>query len=148
MVSPLLKGKASIRRAEKTFDLAVSALKKGDARLAVSRAITAVIIAARSGQKKKADLLIKKVRKILQGMMISRMADTVAGLSGRVKSDLFLKCQHPEVMVSHLARNGVPFDGIEISGDGIIVRRKYVPMARKVLISVTGGRKRTILKVS
>lgn len=149
-MSDLLKGRAKVADAERTMGLSVSAYKKGNLRLAVSRAITAIIIAARSRSPKRAQKVIASARKLIHGVAISKMSGTIKGLMGPSKKDLSIDCEHVEVMTFTLARGGIPFDHIKVPSDrrSVIVSRKYAGAAKRVLLNVTGGKTRTILKVS
>lgn len=146
----LLKGKAKISDAERTIALALASKKRGDLRLAASRAITAVVIAARSRSPKRADKVVKEAREIMQSIVLDRMPGTIKGLMSPARKDLVIECEHIEVMIFTLTRGGVPFNEIRVSQNpkAVVVPRKYASMAKKTLWGVTGGKTRTILKVS
>jgi hypothetical protein len=78
-LSPLLVEKQSLVKARKTLVLAKSAAMKGDTRLGVSRAITAVIqasiVAALSSTREtkvNADRVIQGARELIMGIVVSR----------------------------------------------------------------------------
>jgi len=76
MTSPLVGRRASIVDAEHTLKLAVSAYRRGDKRLSVSRAITAAVQAATASLRgpdevvERADKVIQAVRRLVQGIVV------------------------------------------------------------------------------
>ncbi len=87
--SALLGRKHSIVAAEKTLKGVHQAVDRGDLRLAVSRAITAIVqatSAAMSGPREvveRANRVIQEVRQVIHGAVIRRMSKTVAGLGAK-----------------------------------------------------------------
>lgn len=148
MSSLLLKRKPKIGEAERTLKLANAAWKKGDLRLAVSRAITAVVQAAKSGNIKRADKVVKDARVLLQGAVISKMPGAIEGLWKPSNGDLHIRCSNIEIMIFSLARGGIPFDQIRPVCDGVVVEAGHANKAKAVLRRISGGKYRTILKVS
>lgn len=79
--------KHSIVTAEHTLRIAVSALRRGDLRLAVSRGITAVIQASTAALgapqeiKERADRVVQATRKLIQGVVVRRAAAKLSDLA-------------------------------------------------------------------
>lgn len=78
-ISPLLVRKPTLGEARKTMNLALSAARRGDLRLGVSRAITAIAQASivgylAKGQSGKlaADNVIQDARGLIQGIVVER----------------------------------------------------------------------------
>lgn len=76
-ISPLLVERQTIAGARRTLRMALSAARKGDERLAVSRGITAAVQAAVAGTRSRgvrndADLVIQAVRELVQGIVLKR----------------------------------------------------------------------------
>jgi hypothetical protein len=76
----LVGRKASISKAERTLASAITAVKRGDLRLASSRAVTAAVqaatasIGASPSVVRRADQVTKDAREIIQGIVISEIA--------------------------------------------------------------------------
>lgn len=87
MNSSLLGKKHTVKQAERTLSLARSALRKGDKRLASSRALTAAVQAAVASVNKsssivnRADEVILSAREIIQGIVISRVVSRLGRVS-------------------------------------------------------------------
>lgn len=83
-MSGILAKNPSLSDARRTLSLAISALKKGDKRLASSRAVTAAVLAAGAAvgksarHRREAEGVILKARAIVQGIVISRVASKFA----------------------------------------------------------------------
>ena len=80
-LSPLLVEVQTVGDAHRTLTLAFSAARKGDMRLAVSRAVTAIVqasVAAKCGQAgasvlQTADGIIQKARDLVHGIVLEKL---------------------------------------------------------------------------
>lgn len=89
MTSPLVGRRASIVDAEHTLKLAVSAYRRGDKRLSISRAITAAVQAATASLRgpaevvERADKVIQAVRRLIQGIVVGGALSGTLGARSR-----------------------------------------------------------------